>query len=313
MMQPVANPSPLTQHPSPRPITKGIVPAAGIGSRLYPITRSQPKEMLPLGRKPTIQWAAEELIQAGLTSVLFVTGESKRALSDHFDPAAGPFGDNKTPRTCGELFEDRSLRLLYIRQGGARGLADAILCGDTFAGDEDFVVSLGDVVVLADDPGALVRRLCDTHLRRGAVATIAVNPVPEADTVKYGIVSVAGENGATGGLALNDVVEKPPLGQAPSNLAITGRYVLAPIAFDYIRRLKPGFGGELQLTDALRAMIHDGLPVYAEPLAADEHVLDIGDIPGYWRAFLRVALTDETLGEEMRALAAGLLKEKGEG
>ena len=306
--------TPTSSSPNkPRLITKGIVPAAGIGSRLYPITRSQPKEMLPLGRKPTIQWAAEELIQAGITSIVFVTGESKRALSDHFDPAAGPFGDNKTPRACGDLFEDRALRLLYIRQGGARGLADAILCGDTFAGDEDFVVSLGDVVVLAHDPSALVRRLCDIHLSRGAAATIAVNAVPEADTVKYGIVSPAADGGEGGGLALNDVIEKPPLGEAPSNLAITGRYVLAPIAFEYIRRLEPGFGGEYQLTDALRAMIHDGLPVYAEPLAADEHVLDIGDIPGYWRAFLRVALEDEVLGAEMRALAARILAENGEG
>jgi UTP--glucose-1-phosphate uridylyltransferase len=275
-----------------RRITRGIVPAAGIGSRLYPITRSQPKEMLPLGRKPTIQWAAEELVLAGISSVLFVTGENKRAVEDHFD----------------SLFEDRSLRLMYIRQGGPRGLADAILCGDSFAKDESFVVALGDVVIVSPTPGSLLRRLCDTHVERNAAATIAVNPVSDEDTRKYGIISPAAESlpGAT--ISVADLIEKPDPGTAPSNLAITGRYVLAPIAFEYIRRLAPGHGGELQLTDALQAMLRDGLPIYAEPLGPRDEVLDIGDIPGYWTAFMQMAMEDEELGEEMKEAARVLLE-----
>lgn len=286
-------------------ITKAIIPAAGIGSRLYPITRSQPKEMLPLGRKPTIQWVVEELISAGITSVLFITGEKKRALEDHFDPSAGPFGDGQRGQPCGELFDDEALRILYIRQGGPKGLADAILCGDSFADGDNVVVALGDVVLMEQARGSLVRRLCATHRQRQAAATIAVNWVPVEDTRKYGIVAPA--NGGEAPMLLRDVVEKPQPGEAPSNLAITGRYVLSPVAFEYIQRLEPGHGGELQLTDALRAMLRDGLPIYAEPLGPGEETLDIGDIPGYWRSFLQVMLRDETLGEEMRRLAAQIM------
>ena len=287
------------------PITRAIIPAAGIGSRLYPITRSQPKEMLPLGRKPTIQWVVEELISAGLTSVLFITGEKKRALEDHFDPSAGPFGGGQRGRPGDELFDDEALRILYIRQGGPKGLADAILCGDSFADGANVVVALGDVVLMEQEPGSLVRRLCATHRDCQAAATIAVNWVPDEDTRKYGIVAPA--NGDEAPMLLRDVVEKPQPGEAPSNLAITGRYVLSPVAFDYIRGLEPGHGGELQLTDALRAMLRDGLPIYAEPLGPGEKTLDIGDIPGYWRSFLQVMLRDETLGEEMRRLAAQIM------
>ncbi|MBU0606447.1 MAG: NTP transferase domain-containing protein [Armatimonadetes bacterium] len=290
-----------------RPVTKAIVPAAGIGTRLYPITRSQPKEMLPLGRKPTIQWVVEELIGADLRSLLFITGENKRALEDHFDPAAGPFGESSRRHGGGELFDDEDLRILYIRQGGPHGLADAILCGDTFADGDDVVVALGDVVLMEERPGSLVRRLCEAHHERQAAATIAVNWVPDEDTQKYGIVALADD--AAGDLLLRDVIEKPSPGQSPSNLAITGRYVLSPLVFDYIRSLEPGHGGEFQLTDALRAMLRDGLSVYAEPLGTDEQTLDIGDIPGYWRSFLYVALHDATLGEEMRRFADEALRE----
>jgi UTP--glucose-1-phosphate uridylyltransferase len=292
--------------PSGRSVTKVIIPAAGIGSRLYPITRSQPKEMLPLGSKPTIQWVVEELIGAGLSSLLFITGANKRALEDHFDPAAGPFAEDDRTQPDMHFLHDESLRILYIRQGGPHGLADAILCGDTFADDDDVVVALGDVVLLEAQRGSLVRRLCATHHELQAAATIAVNPVPDEDTSKYGIVCPAGNTGTS--VRLSDVVEKPRPGEAPSNLAITGRYILSPIAFEYIRRLEPGHGGELQLTDALRAMLRDGLPIYAEPLAPDEATLDIGDIPGYWRSFMHVMLHDETLGEAMRKLAKELME-----
>lgn len=280
-------------------ISKAIVPAAGIGSRLYPITRSQPKEMLPLGRKPTIQWVAEELALGGIGSILFVTGENKRALENHFDPSAGPFANGKRPLPLDEVIHDPNLRLLYIRQGGPRGLADAIRCGDTFAAADDVVVALGDVVLLESTPGSLVRRLCEVHRTRQAAATLAVNFVPDEETTRYGIVdpSASGDLGTP----LRDVVEKPPPGEAPSNYAITGRYVLSPVVFDYIGRLRPGHGSELQLTDALREMIRDGLPVYGVPLQDTEQPLDVGDIPSYWRSFVQVMLADEALGEEMRA------------
>lgn len=296
----------MQQAPGSLDITKAIIPAAGIGSRLYPITRSQPKEMLPLGRKPAIQWVVEELIGAEIRTQLFITGENKRALEDHFDPAAGPYGGGPHAQSCGELFDDEELRILYIRQGGPKGLADAILCGDTFADGTSVVVALGDVVLLEQCRGSLVRRLCQVHQERQAAATIAVNPVPDEDTCKYGIVAPADHEESS--LLLRDVVEKPRPGEAPSNLAITGRYILAPVAFDYIRRLEPGHGGELQLTDALRAMLRDGLPIYAEPLQPGEQTLDIGDIPGYWRSFLQVMLLDEQLGEQMRHFAAGLIE-----
>ncbi len=282
-------------------IRKAVIPAAGIGTRLYPITRSQPKEMLPLGQKPTIQWVVEELIRAGIRSILFITGEKKRAIEDHFDPLTRKrFEDSGAKGGCDALLAEADVRLMYVRQGEPKGLADAILQADSFVGDEDFVVALGDVILTEASSGTLVRRLCTVHREAGASATLAVNEVPEEQVQKYGVIAPAEEEGGGDWLAVKALVEKPLPAEAPSRLAITGRYVLSPQVFDEIRQLTPGKGGELQLTDALHSLLVHRNGVRAVQLAETDAVLDIGDFPGYCEAFVRVALADPEHGARLR-------------
>ena len=261
-------------------ITDAVIPVAGLGTRLLPATRSQPKEMLPVVDKPVVQYVVEELSQAGIDRVLMVTGRRKRAIEDHFD--ADPELSGSAPPAPG-------VRLFYTRQPAPAGLGDAILEPRQDGG-----------------PG-IVARLIDAHVAHRADATIAVTEVPPAQTGRYGIVVGEPLAGSDEVLAVTRMVEKPAPGTVDSRLAVAARYVLGPAVFSALRDQAPGTGGEIQLTDAISAVIEGGGSVLAVPLAGGERRHDIGTLEGYCRAFLAHALTHPQLGEALRAQARSLL------
>lgn len=286
-------------------ITKAVIPAAGLGTRLYPATKSQPKEMLPLGTRPTIQGVAEELVGADLTDILIVTGRQKRAIEDHFDPSDGLDPDNKCPR-CAELFNPGRVHFFYTRQSKPQGLGDAVAQAKRFVGQEHFVVALGDCVITSDTRASLLRRMLELHEGCDAAATIAVQRVPPEDTSRYGIVAPAADASGVG-LKLRDIVEKPGPERAPSDLAVCARYVFSAEVFSFLAETPPDGRGEVQLTDAIRRMIAAGMPVYAVPLVGDEERLDVGSFESYAQSFMRVMLADPEYGPKLRPYAENLL------
>ena len=233
---------------------KAIIPAAGLGTRFLPLTKSQPKEMLPVVDKPVIQYVVEEAVSAGVSEILMVTGRGKRALEDHFDhsvelevllEANGKLEELETVRKISALAE-----VFYVRQKQPRGLGHAVSCGAPFTDDEPFYVMLGDVLV--PDCGILPR-LKEVHDRTGA-SVIAVLPVPDDQVDRYGVI--AGEpEGEDGVWRVTGLVEKPCVGEAPTNLAIFGRYLLTPAIMEILSATPPGKGGEIQLTDALVTLL----------------------------------------------------------
>ena len=232
-----------TEADSAALVAKAVVPAAGRGTRLMPATRSQPKEMLPVGRKPTIQHVVEELAAGGLREVLLISGQGKRAIEDHLDRDIALNGEEHQPWM--------DLRFFHARQSQPRGLADAISIAEPFAGGQPFVVALGDSILVSHSSQPVIKRMIDVHAAHRPAATIAVEEVPWELVSRYGIVAPKGEPDHV--FAISGFVEKPSPSKAPSNLAAAGRYILEPVIFDAIRRTKPGIGGELWLTDALRS------------------------------------------------------------
>ncbi len=285
-------------------ITKVVVPVAGMGTRLLPATKSQPKEMLPVGRRPVVQYVVEEVEQAGIKQILFVTGRKKTAIEDHFD--ADPELVRQLSSGGGyalleELaYTETDARFFYTRQSEPRGLADAVNHGREFVGDDHFVVALGDSIVKANDGASFLRRMIDVHLASGAACTVAVEEVPPDDAYRYGIVKPAQGENTSGDFAVTDLIEKPQPGTAPSNLAIAARYVFSPIIFDAIGRTAPDRKGELQLTDSIRLLVQLGYPVRAVRLGEGERRYDIGNFESYFRAFIDFALADEKYGYMVR-------------
>jgi UTP--glucose-1-phosphate uridylyltransferase len=271
-------------------IVKGVVPAAGRGTRLLPATRSQPKEMLPVGRKPAIQHVVEELAAARLQQVLLISGQGKRAIEDHLDR---DLGQNETQEPW------MHLRLFHARQSLPRGLADAVAIAEPFAADQPFVVALGDSIIVSHARQPLLSRMIAVHERHRPAATIAVEEVPREAVSRYGIVAPRGKLDSA--FPIRDIVEKPAPDRAPSNLSAAGRYVLEPLIFDAIRRIKPGVGGELWLTDALRVLLRQGHKIICVRLRKDERRLDIGNFLSYFQAFLDVSLADPEHGASLRA------------
>ena len=270
------------------PIRSAVVPVAGRGTRLLPATRAQPKEMLAVLDKPVIQYVVEELREAGIERVLVVTARGKGSIEDHLDTDAS------------------EIAVLSTRQSFPRGLGDAVLCAEPFAAGGPFVLALGDSIVAEPRSGGLVRRLLDAHETLGAACTVAVQVVAPEDSARRGmVVPVAGAPGAGEAFEVAAVVEKPS--RAPSELAIAARYVLAPAVFDVLRDTPAGHGGEVQVTDAIAALIERGDRVVGVRLTGEEHRHDIGDVEGYARAFLAFALADPRLGASLRDYARELL------
>ncbi len=253
--------------------TCAVIPAAGKGTRLHPLTYAIPKELLPLGQCPAIQHVVAEIAAAGVNDIIIVTAKGKDAIRDHFDAL--------TER--GEI----DATFTYVTQEEQRGLGHAVYTAEAAVGGRAFVVALGDAVIVGSAYGELLRRMQAIFEENDADAAVAVHQIEPADTVKYGIVA-PGE--ATGeGIGLLDLVEKPQPENAPSNLAICGRYILKPVIFEYLAKQAAGVGGEIQITDALSSLARSGGTVYACPLRDDEKRLDVGNLQTYYHAVLELA------------------------
>jgi UTP--glucose-1-phosphate uridylyltransferase len=286
-------------------ITKAIVPSAGLGTRLLPATKSQPKEMLPVGRKPAVQYVVEELQAAGLRQILMITGRRKRAIEDHFDSDPELFSaleqaGNEAVLADLAYLEGKS-RFFYTRQSSPKGLGDAISLGADFVDNDDCAVALGDSLIAADDPAAPLRAMMEAHIHLGAAAIVAVERVPLEEAFRYGIVSIESAEPPPGEpVTVTDIVEKPPLRTAPTTLAVAARYVFSPAIFDALKHTLPGKRGEIQLTDAIKLLIRMGEPVYAWLLSPDQRRYDVGNFESYFRAFIEFALADERYGYLIR-------------
>jgi UTP--glucose-1-phosphate uridylyltransferase len=291
-------------------IRSAIVPVAGYGTRLLPATKSQPKEMLTVARKPIVQYVAEELVANGLSQILFVTSRAKTSIENHFDsdPELTRMlkESNKTDLLDEMRFAELQAKFFYTRQRVQRGLGDAILCGENFAGEQPFVVALGDSIVGLNAQSRAVSRMVDLFESKHASCVIAVEEVPPEETMNYGIIRA--DNSDNGFHRVLNLVEKPQPGDAPSNLAIAGRYVFSPLIFDMIRRVQPDKRGEIQLTDAIQSMCEEGKRVLAVKLPPTEKRYDIGNFASYFETFVEFALADPVHGPEFRSTVERLLR-----
>jgi UTP--glucose-1-phosphate uridylyltransferase len=290
-------------------ITDAVIPVGGLGTRLLPATRSQPKEMLPVIDKPVVQYVVEELASAGIDRVLFVTGRRKRAIEDHFD--ADPELERALGSTALSLPDLRAgMRVLYTRQARPAGLGDALRYADGFGGGGAVAVALGDTIIA---PPGIITRLMAAYDEHEPAAVLAVEEVAREAVSRYGIVipspaAGAGGSGGSGGvIEVADVVEKPAPGDVDSRLAVAARYVLGPQVFAALRETPPDPAGEIQLSDALRRVIEAGGRVVAVPLSGRERRHDIGTVESYCATFLELALNDPRVGPALRAQAATLL------
>ena len=284
------------------------MPVAGLGTRLLPATKSQPKEMLPVAKKPIVQYVVEELERCGVREILFVTGRGKASIENHFDHdpnLVASLNHSAKEDLIDELnFEKLKTHYLYTRQSVQRGLGDAILCGEPFAGHDPFVVALGDSIIGLHGKSNVCRLMSDVYDEHQAAAVIAVEAV-EADQVSlYGVVNPDGDGEVFG---ISDLVEKPSPDAAPSRLAIVGRYVFAPVIFDMIRRVKADARGEVQLTEAIRLLCETGRRVMGVKLPAGETRYDIGNYGSYFETFVEFALADPEHGPALREKIAALL------
>jgi UTP--glucose-1-phosphate uridylyltransferase len=262
--------------------------------------------MVPVVDKPTIQYVVEEAVASGIDDVLIITGRGKRAIEDHFDRSFELEAELKKKNDHALLAELENIAELadihYIRQKVAAGLGHAVLCAKKHIGDNAFAVLLGDIITLSDSP--CTKDLIGIYERYGA-SVIAVQPVPLEDVRRYGVIK--GEQVDDGLYRIVDLVEKPTPEQAPSNLAVLGRYVLTPAIFDCLEQTKPGLGGEIQLTDALRLLL-EREEIYA--LEATGPRYDIGNKLSWIKATVELALMNEEIGEELRVYLQELLRNK---
>lgn len=285
---------------------KAVIPAAGLGTRFLPATKASPKEMLPLVDKPAIQYVVEEAVVAGLDDVLLVTGGGKRALEDHFDhavelerqlAAAGKEDLLAAVRAVNQL-----AAMHYVRQGRPLGLGHAVGCARRHVGDEPFAVLLGDDLIGAEERllGRMVE-LCDATHR----TVIAVMECSDAELDRYGVIDAEPDPHEPDVFHVRDMIEKPGKANAPSTLGIIGRYVLTPDIFDHISNTRPGRGGEIQLTDAMRAQAHN------EPIRAvrfDGRRFDVGNKLDYLCATVELAIERSDLGGEFREFLTDVAK-----
>jgi UTP--glucose-1-phosphate uridylyltransferase len=285
------------------PVNLAVVPVAGRGTRLLPLTKSQPKEMLPVGRKPVVQYVVEELARCGIKRLLLITGPGKTAIENHFDIDAeliASLRENGKEDLLLELaFEREDLEYFYTRQRRQLGLGHAVLCARPMVGQQSFVVALGDSIIGLHAQSRVVRTMIDVFESAGADAAIALVEVPREEVANYGIATPRGRAEAVFELA--DVLEKPSAAEAPSNLAVAGRYVFSSKIFDYLERTPPGKANEVQLTDAIRTLMREGGKVLGVRLGPDEPRFDIGNFERYFAAFVEFALADPQYRDALRA------------
>lgn len=289
------------------PVRKAVFPAAGLGTRFLPATKAQPKEMLPLVDKPLIQYGVEEAVASGIRDIVIVTGRGKTAIEDHFDVSfeLEHLLETREKRTLLESVREISelIDVAYVRQKEALGLGHAVLRAQSMVGDEPFAVVLSDDVIDAEPP--CLRQLLDVYERLGA-PVLALMEVPEDSISAYGVVEAEEvEHPAGPGrlFRIKNLVEKPPKEEAPSRLAIIGRYILTPEVFDALERVEPGSLGEIQLTDGLRRMARNR-PIYGYRFEGVRY--DAGDKLGFLKATVEFALRRKDLGAAFREYLKGL-------
>lgn len=279
-----------------RQITKAVIPAAGLGTRFLPATKASPKEMLPLVDKPLIQYVVEEAVGAGIREIIIITGRGKRAIEDHFDIS---FELEETLRQNGKLELMENLRKIsdmadfcYIRQRQALGLGHAILSAKNLIGDEPFAVLLGDDII--DHPTSALQQMIDLYQKNQA-PLIGIQKVPKSEVRQYGVIDA--EAAVDGLYKINDLVEKPSPKEAPSNLAVIGRYILTPEIFELLEKTKPGKNNEIQLTDALKELARLR-NMYGYVIQGKR--FDAGDKLGFLKATVEMGLKNPELGKEFR-------------
>lgn len=280
---------------------KAVIPAAGLGTRFLPATKAQPKEMLPVYNKPTIQYVVEEAVASGIDDILIITGKGKRSIEDHFDRS---FELEYSLRNCGKmdyLVEVEAISemadIYYVRQKKQKGLGDAILCAKKHIDGQPFAVLLGDTI--SQSPVPCTQQLLDVHEKYDSSA-IAIERVPRDKIERYGIIK--GQQVEDSVYKIEDMVEKPHPDEAPSDLAITGRYVLESDIFDYIENVPPGVGGEIQLTDAMRMLEN----IYGHIF--NGKMYDIGNNVEWLKSSLEIALQDPDVNSELREYLKNILK-----
>jgi UTP--glucose-1-phosphate uridylyltransferase len=285
------------------PINTVVFPVAGRGTRFLPATKASPKEMLPIVDKPLIQYAVEEALAAGVTKLVFVTGSSKRAIEDHFDVdfelenTLEQAGKHDLLQLVRDIVPD-GVSCIYIRQGIPLGLGHAVLCAEPAVGDEPFFVHLADDLIHSEVPCLLQMR---RHFERCGSSVLGVETVPKDQTGSYGIVAI--EEQADGINNVTNIVEKPAPEEAPSNLAVVGRYILTPSIFAELKNTGRGAGGEIQLTDGIAALLKKE-KVSVLPFSGTRY--DCGSKIGYLRATIEYALRHPELGENFRAYLEGV-------
>lgn len=284
-----------------------VIPVAGLGTRLLPATKSQPKEMLPVGRKPIVQYIVEELIRVGINEILFITGPGKTSIENHFGinhELVQTLREKGKEEQLAELEFDRiQAQYYFTRQRQLLGLGHAVMHARSFVGIEPFVVALGDSIIGLEAKSDVVQRMESCFAQHNCDAVIAFEEVPEHEVSQYGIAQPK-TNGEF--FQLQDIIEKPDIDEAPSNLAVAARYIFTPAIFNALDHTEPGKGGEIQLTDAIKLMIEKGAIVYGVRLRSDERRYDIGNFESYFRAFTEFALADEKYGASLREYIATL-------
>lgn len=278
-------------------VTKAVIPAAGLGTRVLPATKAQPKEMLVIVDKPSLQYIVEELVESGIKDIIIVTGRNKNSIEDHFDHSYELEDTLKknNKNILLEKVEDISsmANICYVRQNHPKGLGHAILKAKSFIGDEPFVIALGDDIVYNDVPVA--KQLIDKYSKYGS-SIVGCQEVKEADVSKYGVVKpLLSLDEKT--VEMEDFIEKPSVEEAPSKLACLGRYLLTPKIFNYLEKTEPGKGGEIQLTDAIVAMMKDEEKVLAYNFEGKRY--DIGNKFGLLKANIEFGLRNEETREEL--------------
>lgn len=290
-------------------IDLAVVPVAGLGTRLLPLTKSQPKEMLPVGGKPVVQYVVEELALSGIRKVLFITGPGKSSIENHFDinnELTQFLRETGKEDLLAELdFERQQIEYFYTRQRRQLGLGHAVLCAKTLVGAQPFVVALGDSIIGMHAQSDIVRRMIEEFERAQADAVVAFEQVPPAEVVHYGIASPRGNAGTV--FELEDIAEKPLPEQAASNMAVAARYVFRPTIFEKLIATGPDARGEIQLTDAIGTLIKGGGKVLGIQLADGEHRFDIGNMESYFQAFAEFALADPNFGAALKTQVRKLL------
>jgi len=285
-------------------IRKAVIPAAGLGTRVLPATKAQPKEMLVIVDKPALQYLVEELVSAGIEEILIITGRNKGSIENHFDYSY------ELEKTLEEKGKKDLLKIVnnisemsniyYVRQKRPLGLGHAISCAEAFVGDEPFVVLLGDDIIYTDSEKGqkpVTKQLVDKYNELQGGTILGVQEVPHENVSKYGIIKPLKQIDEKT-VAVEDFIEKPSVDEAPSNLAALGRYVLEPEIFSYLKRTKPGKGGEIQLTDAILAMKNDGEKLYAYNF--DGLRYDTGDKFGMFVANVEFGLRHEELKDKVK-------------